>query len=205
MSKWTLYCLFVECIVSHTADCPDVPSLDNGIIMYSAGSTNNRPFISNAVHSCNPGYTLTGGATRVCTSSRRWTGSPPTCQRKWYVLSVLLLNVPIPYTEIPCSDLPTLMVSYNGGSTDNRPVGTVATYTCDTGYILNGGTTTRTCGSDGVWSGSAPTCLSEWTLYILFVLSSTCSYVNTQYSWLQFPVVPLPLLLTDLLDNQPAQ
>ncbi|XP_064386665.1 sushi, von Willebrand factor type A, EGF and pentraxin domain-containing protein 1-like [Halichondria panicea] len=40
---------------------------------------------------------------------------------------------------------------------DNRPVNTVATYTCDTGYTLNG-VSTRTCGSDGVWSGSDPTC-----------------------------------------------
>ena len=46
------------------------------------------------------------------------------------------------------------MISYNMGTI---LVDTVATYTCDTGYTLNGGST-RTCGSDGVWSGSDPTC-----------------------------------------------
>ena len=53
--------------------------------MYSAGSTNNIPFLSNAVYSCNTGYTLTGGTlnggtTRVCVGGGSWNGSPPTCQ-----------------------------------------------------------------------------------------------------------------------------
>ena len=62
---------------------------------------------------------------------------------------------------VTCSNLPSLTngnVDYgDAGSTDNRPVGTVATYTCVPGYTLNGGIT-RTCGSDGMWSGSAPVC-----------------------------------------------
>ncbi len=55
-----------------------------------------------------------------------------------------------------CSDLPSLtngMISYSDESTNNRLVDTVATYTCDTDYTLNGDTT-RTCGSDGIWIGS---------------------------------------------------
>ena len=57
--------------------------------MYSAGSTNNRPFGSSAVHSCNTGYTLdggtlSGGTTRVCVSGGSWSGSPPTCQGELY-------------------------------------------------------------------------------------------------------------------------
>ncbi len=79
--EWTLYCLFVECIVSHTANCPDLPSLTSGMIIYSAGSPGNRPFLSSATHSCNPGYTLTGGTTsRICVGGGIWSGSPPTCQ-----------------------------------------------------------------------------------------------------------------------------
>ena len=76
--------LFVECIVSHTVNCPDLPSLTNGMIMYSGGSTNSRPIDSSATHSCNTGYTLIGGTTtRVCVSGGIWSGSPPTCQGKW--------------------------------------------------------------------------------------------------------------------------
>ena len=62
--------------------------------------------------------------------------------------------------SITCPDLTSMtngMISYNTGNSP-RSVDTVATYTCDTGYTLNGGTTTRTCRSDGMWSGSAPNC-----------------------------------------------
>ena len=78
-----VYCLFIECIVSHTANCPDLPSLTNGMIMYSpAGSNDNRPFLASAVHSCNTGYTLIGGTTRKCVNGGSWDGSAPTCQRQ---------------------------------------------------------------------------------------------------------------------------
>ena len=36
----------------------------------------------------------------------------------------------------------------------------VVTYTCDVGYTLQG-SNTRTCQSDGQWSGSVPQCTSE--------------------------------------------
>ena len=36
-------------------------------------------------------------------------------------------------------------------------IGSVATYTCNDGYIL-GGSSTRTCEEGGLWSGEAPTC-----------------------------------------------
>ena len=98
------------------------------------------------------------------------------------------------------------MISYTMETASLRPVNTVATYTCTTGYILTGGST-RTCGSDGMWSGSALTCQSEWNglcILVLFVFVEY-SYVNTKYPWLQFPVALLPLLPTDIPDNQPAQ
>ena len=59
-----------------------------------------------------------------------------------------------------CSDLTVPdngMISYNMGTASLRTMGTVATHTCNPGYTLNGGST-RTCWSDGMWSGSAPTC-----------------------------------------------
>ncbi len=63
-----------------------------------------------------------------------------------------------------CFDVTSLMngmISYSGDeSPDNRPVATMATYTCNPNYTLNGGSI-RTCGSDGVWSGSPPMCLRK--------------------------------------------
>ncbi len=64
--------------------------------------------------------------------------------------------------------------------------GTVATFTCGIGYTLNGDTT-RTCGSDGVWSGSAPTCqrkCMERTLYCLFI---ECIISPIQVTALTYP------------------
>ena len=99
-------------------------------------------------------------------------------------------------TEPPttCPDLTVPangVISYNLGTASLRPVDTVATYTCVTGYTLDG-VTTRTCGSDGVWSsffeifflsgsgsgsGSPPNnCYGKWnelcTAYLLSVSSS---------------------------------
>ncbi len=43
-------------------------------------------------------------------------------------------------------------------------VNTVATYTCEAGYTLDR-YNTRTCGSNGVWSGSDPSCLCKCFLF----------------------------------------
>ena len=48
------------------------------------------------------------------------------------------------------------MVDTTAGTTE----GMMASYTCNTGYNLVGDTT-RTCGTDGVWSSMEPTCESE--------------------------------------------
>ncbi|XP_064386107.1 E-selectin-like [Halichondria panicea] len=130
-------------------NCPELPTLANGMIMYSAGSTHSRPISSSATHSCNTGYTLTGDATRICVSGV-WSGSPPVCQ-----LNTGPTEPPTtcPYLTVPANG----RINYNMGTASPKPVDTVATYTCNTGYTLDEGTT-RTCGSDGVWSGSAPTC-----------------------------------------------
>ena len=68
-------------------------------------------------------------------------------------------------TSVTCSDdLPTISnrgITYVGGSTDNRPVGATASYSCDTHYTLVG-VAVRTCGSNGEWSSTtAPVCQSK--------------------------------------------
>ena len=45
----------------------------------------------------------------------------------------------------------------NGRVDYETTLGSTATYTCNTGYQLDGDST-RTCQSDETWSGSAPTC-----------------------------------------------
>ena len=77
------------------------------------------------------------------------------------------IHNPLP---VVCPSLPALnngIVSYSDSKLD---LGTVATYTCDTGYTLNGGTN-RTCESGGVWSGSDLVCQREWNRCFVCVLT----------------------------------
>ncbi len=91
-------------------------------------------------------------------------------------------------TEITCTDLPTLMVSYNGGSPDIRPVDTGATYSCSNGYTLIGGDASRVCVNGGSWSGSIPTCQGELctlsTTWVHWFNSCRTHWTSTHYlSW----------------------
>ncbi len=99
----------------------------------------------------------------------------------WMCNNVYVECVPVPIV-ITCSDLPTLtngIIVYSAGSPDSRPVDTVATHTCDTGYTLSGDTI-RTCESDGSWSGFASTCQRKWN-----GLCTVCCWVyRLPYSWL---------------------
>ena len=93
---------------------------------------------STATYTCNSGYTLVGGETRTCQNDGTWSGSAPTC------------------TRVVCSNLPSPangQVSFSSG----LAVGSRATYTCSSGYVLVG-EESRTCQSDGNWSGRAPIC-----------------------------------------------
>ncbi|CAH1271355.1 CSMD3 [Branchiostoma lanceolatum] len=89
-----------------------------------------------ATFTCDPGYNLVGGSTRTCQADTTWSGSSPTC------------------TAVQC---PTLTAPANGAVSGTNFYGDVATFTCDAGYNLVGGST-RTCQADTTWSGSSPTC-----------------------------------------------
>ena len=56
---------------------------------------------------------------------------------------------------IDCGDL--LDPADGQVSVSGTTTGGVATYSCNQGYGLTG-LSTRTCGTDGVWNGTAPTC-----------------------------------------------
>ena len=40
----------------------------------------------------------------------------------------------------------------------NTTVGSTANFTCNQGYILTNGSSTRTCEANGEWSGDSPIC-----------------------------------------------
>ncbi len=47
-------------------------------------------FESTATYSCNTGYTLTGGSTRMCGADGEWTPIAPICNRKSYSITPLM-------------------------------------------------------------------------------------------------------------------
>ena len=69
------------------------------------------------------------------------------------------------HTDVNCGDpgTPTNGQRSLSSTTNNS----VVTYTCDVGYTLQG-SNSRTCQSNGQWSGSVPQCNREFTITLIF-------------------------------------
>ena len=78
---------------------------------------------------------------------------------------------------VDCGLLPNItngMLSYSAQGQDQTLLGVTVTYTCNTGYTVNG-SSMRTCLTDSAWSGSDPTCdgkysvlqINEWPFIFL--------------------------------------
>ena len=77
------------------------------------------------------------------------------------------------HTAIECEPLPDIingMIAYSTAGSPNYELGTVATYSCNAGFVLDltgGGSETRTCEDDGdgdalgEFSGTAPSCVGK--------------------------------------------
>ncbi len=66
------------------------------------------------------------------------------------------------------------IILYNGGTSNLRPPGSVATYTCVTGYRIVGTastTITRRCHTNGGWGGTTPACQREIVTQLLRLMS----------------------------------
>ena len=91
-----------------------------------------------ASYVCDAGYVLGGDASRQCQSDGLWSGSTPSC------LAEADCGVPASpangTASAPCTTL-----------------GCTASYVCAPGYVLSGDVS-RQCQSDGLWSGTTPSC-----------------------------------------------
>eukprot|EP00058_Branchiostoma_floridae_P019749 XP_002605239.1 hypothetical protein BRAFLDRAFT_92287 [Branchiostoma floridae] len=85
---------------------------------------------------CDRGYKLVGKETVKCQADGKWSARVPTCQ---------------------ATRCPKLTPPANGAMTGSTSYGDVVIFACNPGYKLVG-TSTRTCQSDGTWSGGSPTC-----------------------------------------------
>lgn len=96
-------------------------------------------------------YTLIGTSNRTCTSSGQWSYEPPQCQRQFITnQSCLLLAIEIP-SVMDCGQPPVLSVRYLVVTSNGTVPSSVATYSCESGYSLQG-SKYRTCDSNGTWT-----------------------------------------------------
>ena len=92
----------------------------------------------------------------------------------------MLLNFhPAIHPAIECLPLPPIVngdITYAPDMVPNYELGTVATYSCDAGFVLDfslGGTMTRTCVDDGdndaegLFDGQAPICVRKFKQKLL--------------------------------------
>ena len=75
--------------------------------------------------------------------------------------------------------LPNGEVNYDPESINGEyPVGTIASFTCDSGYNLNG-STSRTCQPSGNWTQRTPDC--EQSKNILHLYKEFLIYIHSTY------------------------
>ena len=72
VSSNTIHVFFLLTVV----DCGTLTNPANGQVSHTAGTT----FGETATYSCDPGYNLVGGNTRMCQATGNWSGSTPACQ-----------------------------------------------------------------------------------------------------------------------------
>ncbi len=148
-------------------DCGNPPVIPNGMRQFSATT-----FGETVTYTCAVSFVLSGSSTLTCVASGSW-GTPPICSRELIglkIISVYCIRAAV------CQDLPSPvngMISYDTMFSP-RPTGTVATYTCGTGYDIFG-PRTRTCQSDTTWSGRRRHCLSRYNN----TFNSICVYSYT--------------------------
>ena len=64
-------------------DCGSLTDPANGSVNHTSGTT----FGQTATYTCNTGYNLVGDSTRTCQATGVWSGSEPTCQGMYMLLS----------------------------------------------------------------------------------------------------------------------
>ena len=103
------------------------------------------------------------------------------CNVLVYTLSSLLSLSP---PAILCPILPDIengFITYSPDTEADFDKGTVATYTCNEGFNLQGRDRERTCQIDGTFSGTAPICTMIRKHASLSLVSITLYIINSMY------------------------
>ncbi|CDQ91696.1 unnamed protein product, partial [Oncorhynchus mykiss] len=119
-----------ECI---PVECPQPVEIANGIV-----DVQGLMYLSTALYSCKPGYSLVGNATVLCGESGHWIGGVPSCQP---------IECPVP-KEIPNGKVAYTKLQFNH----------VVNFSCHRGYRLHGPETLK-CLANGEWDEGTPVCV----------------------------------------------
>lgn len=130
--------------VSRNDSCPDLPEIQNGW-----KTTSHIALVRGAriTYQCDPGYDLVGHETLTCQLDLSWSSQPPFCEKIMY-----------------CSDPGHVEHSTRTLSDPKLLVGTTIQYSCNPGFILQGGATITCYGREPgtpVWTSRLPHCASE--------------------------------------------
>ncbi|KAK5851526.1 hypothetical protein PBY51_023073 [Eleginops maclovinus] len=130
--------------VSRNDSCPDLPEIQNGW-----KTTSHIALVRGAriTYQCDPGYDLVGRETLTCQLDLSWSSQPPFCEKIMY-----------------CSDPGHVEHSTRSLSDPKLLVGTTIQYSCNPGFILQGGATITCYGREPgtpVWTSKLPHCVSE--------------------------------------------
>ena len=125
-------------------------------------------------YTCNTGYELTDSDTRTCQSNGSWSGSDDVCRRgELFTIRMLSLILSYEYFSVSCPSLTDPnngMINCSLGDDGVPSYEDTCSFTCNTGYELTG-SDTRTCQSNGSWSGSDGVCrrgmLTQFYMYII--------------------------------------
>nr|XP_046231572.1 seizure 6-like protein isoform X1 [Scatophagus argus] len=130
--------------VSRNDSCPDLPEIQNGW-----KTTSHIALVRGAriTYQCDPGYDLVGRETLTCQLDLSWNSQPPFCEKIMY-----------------CSDPGHVEHATRSLSDSKLLVGTTIQYSCNPGFILQGGATITCYGREPgtpVWTSRLPHCVSE--------------------------------------------
>uniref|UniRef100_A0A3Q4GFL7 Seizure related 6 homolog (mouse)-like n=1 Tax=Neolamprologus brichardi TaxID=32507 RepID=A0A3Q4GFL7_NEOBR len=128
--------------VSRNDSCPDLPEIQNGW-----KTTSHVALVRGAciTYQCDPGYDLVGRETLTCQLDLSWSSQPPFCEKIMY-----------------CSDPGHVEHATRTLSDPKLLVGTTIQYSCNTGFILQGGATITCYGREPgtpVWTSHLPHCV----------------------------------------------
>ena len=110
---------------------------------------------------CNTGYELTGSDTRSCQSDGSWNGTDNMCRRGTKLCYYIVVVIAIPNFTVFCQPFGDLLnngvVNCSLGDDGVHSYKDICNISCNSGYELTG-SDTRTCQSDGSWSGAYSVC-----------------------------------------------